>query len=108
MADQIKAALFRKYRLSDYFIVPDSETVIDRAAIKYRVHSPKVGEWYEITLKRAGDRVDIAASVHKNRHAHTRFLATVGLTDLDESVYTCIKHLRRDDAAPSTQPRKRE
>lgn len=98
MADQIKANLFKKYRPADYFIVPGSEVVVERAAVKYRVQSPNAEEWYEITLKRIGDRVDIAASVHKDSATHTRFLATVGLRDVDESVYACINRLRRDDA----------
>lgn len=105
MADQIKANLFKKYRPADYFIIPGSETTVGRSEVKYRVQSPNEEEWYEITLKRAGDRVDIAASAYQDRTVHTRFLATVGLQDVDESVYACVKRLRRDDALRSLRRR---
>lgn len=107
--EQIEATLFRKYTLSDYFIVPDSEVGLAGLGIRYRLESPNAEEWYELTVRWvAQDRFDISLSLHKAPStARTIFLTGAGLADLDESVYLCIRTVRRERAlAPGTEPRK--
>lgn len=107
--EQIEAALFRKYTIADYFIVPDSEVGLAGLGIRYRLESPDAGEWYELAVRWvAQDRFDISLSLHKAPDiARTIFLTGAGLSDLDESVYLCIHAVRRERAlAPGIEPRK--
>lgn len=107
--EQIEATLFRKYTLADYFIVPDSEVGLAGLGIRYRLESPTADEWYELTVRWvAQDRFDISLSQHKApATARTIFLTGATLSDLDESVYLCIRTVRRERAlAPGTEPRK--
>lgn len=106
--EQIEAALFRKYTLADYFIVPDSEIGLAGLGIRYRLESPTTEEWYELTVRWVGqDRFDISLSLHKaSDTARTIFLTGATLADLDESVYLCIRTIRRERALiPGTEHR---
>ncbi|GEM_PF-4947689 len=107
--EQIETRLFRKYAPADYFIVPDSEVGLAGLGIRYRLESPNEGEWYELTVRRvAQDRFDISLSLHKAPSvARTIFLTGANLSDLDESVYLCIRAVRKERAlAPGSEPRK--
>lgn len=106
MAEQIKARLFERYTPADYFIVPGSETLLPgRLGVRYRVASPRDGEWYELTLKRTSKvRVDVVVSSHKGPHlAYTRFIASVGLPEIGERVYRYIADARRGDTPPQNR-----
>lgn len=107
--EQIEATLFRKYTLADYFIVPDSEVGLAGLGVRYRLESPTADEWYELTVRWvAQDRFDISLSLHKAPAiARTIFLTGANLSDLDESVYLCIRTVRRERAlAPGREHRK--